>query len=354
MVESINATTPLAEALATLAKAYDLTFTKAVAAVTAPVRERLRPALSDADWARLAPLIVHINRIKKEKKAAILADFHQAPVVCAGVADKVGDDLALVRAAAGLRQPTILAATHLQLAETLKLAAPKKRVLVPDSRLTCPLATTVTREDVEAIRMQYPGAPVLAHVNATLGVKAVADAVITAANALEVLEAIPGERVIMVPDQFLAQNVARKTQRKIVTWAGRSEAFGAFTPERVAELRAAYPDAKVLAHPQNPPAVADAADFVGPLPAMADWIKLEKPERVVVLGEDNVTDNLAIGAPETTFVRVNGVDRLHRRLTLESVLWALHTMTEEIVLPPDLAAPARAPVTRMLAISGRA
>ena len=351
MVQSINATTPLDEARAVLASSYDLTFTKAVARVTAHVRDRIRHPISDEDWSRFAPLIVQINRVKKEKNAAIVADIHQIPAIYSGVADRVGDDLVLVQSVARLKLPIIVAATVLPVAETLKLANPRKRVLIPDSRSTCPLASSITREDVEAIRAQYPGAALLVHINAPLAVKAVADAVFTATNALAVVEAMPGERVIMVPDQFLARNMAQKTAKRIVTWAGSSDGFGAFTADRLAELRDAHPGLRLLAHPQNPPSVAAVADFIGVTAAMADWIRTERPERVAVLGEDNVTDNLAAAFPETAFVRANGAEPPPKRVTLESVLWSLHTMTEEIVLPPELAVQAGAPVQRMLAIS---
>jgi quinolinate synthase len=119
----------------------------------------------------------------------------------------------------------------------------------------------------------------------------------------------------------------------------------------VAELRKTDPDARLLAHPQSPPAVAAAADYVGAAEAMADWIKIEKPSRVAVLGDSNITDNLAVAAPETTFIRANGADPARTHITLESVLWSLHTMTEEIAIPSDVVAQARAPIQRMLALS---
>jgi quinolinate synthase len=351
MVQSINATIPLEEARATLATAYDLKFTKAVAKVTSHIRFTLKDRISDEEWAIAAPLIVHINRVKKEKSAAILADFHQTPTIYSGVADRVGDDMTLLLEAGRLRQPTLVIAGVLTLAETIKLANPKRRVLIPDSRATCPLATSITREDVEAIRSQYPGAKVLAHVNSPLGVKAVADATFTAANALAVVEATEGDRVIMVPDQFLAQYVARQTSKKIVTWAGTSEAFGGFTADSVAALRETHPEAKILAHPQNPPAAAAAADFTGTTAAMADWLKTERPALAAVLGEDAVADNLAATSPDTAFVRANGAEPQRRCISLESVLWSLHTMTEEISISPDLTKPAQSAVQRMLEVS---
>lgn len=351
MVQSINATTPLEDARAVLAENYDLTFTKAIAKVTAYTYEKVKHAVPEDEWALLAPLIVQINRVKREKNAAILADYHQLAAVCAGIADRVGDDLGLLRDAGRMRQTTFVVAAPLTLAETLKLAYPKRRVLAPDSRVICPLATSITPEDVEAIRAHYPGAKVLAHVNSSLAVKAIADATFTAANALAVVEATEGDRVIMVPDQYLAQNIARKSSKKIITWAGSSDSFGGFTPERVTELRNAHPHIKILAHPQNPPAVAEAADFTGPTTAMADWLKNEKPAEAAILGDDAVADNLTAVSPETRFVKANGGAFSRKRVSLESVLWSLHTLTEEVVIAAEAQRPARAAVQRMLDLS---
>lgn len=352
MVESINATTPLDQARQTLAAAYDLKFTKAVEKVTERVYGKLKTRIPEGDWATMAPLIVQINRVKREKNTVILADIHQSPAIYWSAADRTGDDLQILRDAAKLRLSTIVVAGVQAMAENIKLLLPRKRVLIPDSRITCRLATSITREDVEAIRAQYPGVTVLVHVNASLAVKAAADATVTAANALEVVEAMPGDRVIMVPDQYLAQNVAQRTTKKIIAWAGFSQAFGGYTTDDIASLREAHADARILAHPQNRPAVVAAADFSGPTKALADWLTTEKPARAIILGDGAVADNLAAGAPQTEIIAAaNGAAVPERRVTLEALLWSLHTLTEEVSVAPDLATPARAALQRMLEIS---
>jgi quinolinate synthase len=239
------------------------------------------------------------------------------------------------------------------MAETMKLVAPRRRVLITDFRSRCSMATTITPEDVLAIRAQYPGVPVLVHVNTSLPVKALADVTFTSANARAIIEAQPGERVVLLPDQFLAQNMARQTQRKIVTWAGACDVHNMFDSEAVDELRRTFPDVKVLAHPQTRPAVAAAADFVGASAAMLKWLKTERPARAAILTDPYVASNLAPDLPGTELVESgNGLPPAEKPVTLENILWTLHTMTEEVSVPGDLALPARAAVRRMLELSG--
>jgi quinolinate synthase len=354
MVQSINATTPLEEARAVLADNFDLTYTKAVAKVTAAVREKLKSRLSDSDWPRLAPLIVHINRLKREKKAVILAHVQQPPEIYFGVADKAGDNLRLLQEGVVTRQPVVIVAGVHSMAENLKLLLKGRTVLSPDSRVRCSLASSITFADVEAIRSQYPGVKVLVHVNAPIGVKLVADACFTAANGAAIVEATEGERVIMLPDQFLAQNVAFKTSKKIITWAGSADAFSGYEAGEVEALRATYPDAKVIAHPQNRPSVTALSDFTGSETSMAEWLASEKPPRVIVLSDSAIADNLAVGAPHTEFIPPRASPVNKHRLTLESILWSLHTMSEPVNVPAELSPRAAKPLQRMIELTRRA
>jgi quinolinate synthase len=351
MVQSINATTPLEEARAALASAYDLTFTKAVARVTGHVYDRVSHRIPQEEWARLAPLIVHINRLKREKKAQILAHVQQSPAIYFGVADAVGDNLDLLRDGPRLREAVLIFAGVHTMAETLKLLAPKRKILIPDSRARCSLATSIAPDDVLAIRSQYPGVKVVVHVNSSLAVKALADATFTSANALKIVEAMSGDRVIMLPDQFLAQNVARQTSKKLITWAGSCEIHQTFAPDAIDGLREKHPSAKILAHPQTAPAVAAAADFVGASHAMSDWLRAQKPAEAIVLSEPAVADNLAASLPETKFLDAPMSSSYEQRINLENILWSLHMMTEEVTVAAALAPPALAAVERMLEIS---
>jgi quinolinate synthase len=352
MVQSINGTTPLEEAQAALHVAYDLTYTRAVAKVTQYAYERVRRRIPASEWSKLAPLIVQINRLKREKKVSIFAHVRQLPEVYFGVADRVGDNLSLLRQASAARQPTILFAGVRSMAESIKLLAARRRVLMPDPRARCSLAASITPEDVLAIRGQYPGVPVAVHVNTSPAVKAVADVTFTSANAVRIADSLEGPRVIMLPDQFIAQNVARETSKKVITWAGASEVHGSFSGELVETLRGAFPDAKILAHPQTRPVVAAKADFTGASGAMLKWLRTERPARAIILSDPMIADNLAAELPGTEFL-AHGVSlpETEHRITLETILWSLHTMTEEVTVPADFARPARAALRRMLELS---
>jgi quinolinate synthase len=348
MVQSINATTPLEDARAVLAEQFDLRFTKAVGAVTARLYDRLKTRIPEADWRSLAPLILHINRLKKEKNATILAHVQQAPEIYFGVADKTGDNLSLLQAASKLRHTIVVVAAVQTMAESIKLLLPAKTVLNPDSRVRSALAAAIAPEDVRAIRSQHPGVAVAAHINAALPVKALSDVCFTAANALAVVDAIDGDRVIMLPDQFIAQHVARTTAKKVIAWAGACDVYGAYTAEDVASLRVAHPNARIVAHPQNPPAVTTTADFTGTTAAVAAWLEAEKPAEVILLGDGAAAGNFAIAAPGTTFIPSPRDGANGHRITLETILWSLHANAEEVAIPADLAAPARAALQRML------
>jgi len=347
LVQLINATTSLEEARATLGNSYDLKFTKAVEKATAGIFDRLQRAVPAIEWPLLAPLIFQINRQKKKRNAVILAHRYQAPPIFFGVADLTGDTLALARAAARDKRDIVVQCGVRFMAETTKLLNPQKTVLIPDSRAGCSLADSITPADVLAMRARYPGVPVIAHLSSPASVKAVSDVCCTPDNALAIVEAMAGDTVIMVPDEFLARNVARHTGKKIIAWAGGCEVHQSFTAEDIAELRAAHPGAKILAHPECAPAVVAAVDFTGSLSGMIDWVKTEKPPRVVLVTECSLADNLAAETPDTEFLHGCNTCPHMKQITLEKILWSLHTMSEEVVVAPDLIDPAAAAIRRM-------
>jgi quinolinate synthase len=348
VVQSINAVTPLEEARAILAQHYDLKYTKAVAAVTARIRDKVKDRIPDIEWPFFAPLIVQINRLKKEKNAVILAHNYQTPQIYHGVADVVGDSLQLAQAATRVKAQVIVQCGVHFMAETSKILNPKKTVLIPDSRAGCSLASSITAEDVLAMKAQYPGVPVVTYVNTSAAVKAVSDVCCTSSNALDIVEKVAGDTVIMIPDQFLARNTAKRTKKRIITWAGACEVHETFTAADIADLRNSYPAAKIIAHPECPPEVVDAVDFAGSTAAMIDWVKTQKPPRVVMVTECSMSDNVAAETAGVEFVRGCNICPHMKRINLENVLWSLHTMTEEVTVPADIIAPARAAVERMI------
>lgn len=350
-MQLINALTPLEEARAILTESFDLKFTKAVERVTSRVYERVKDRIPEIEWPFYAPLILQINRLKKEKDAVILAHNYQSPQIYHGVADIVGDSLQLAIEATKVKQSIIVQCGVHFMAETSKLLNPKKTVLIPDSRAGCSLASSITPEDVIAMRAQYPGVPVITYVNTSAAVKAVTDVCCTSSNAADIVNGVAGDTVIMIPDQYLARNTAKKTQKKVITWAGSCEVHETFTADDIAELRHAYPTAKIIAHPECPPEVIDAVDFAGSTAAMIDYVKTQKPPRVVMVTECSMSDNVASEATGVDFLRGCNICPHMKRINLENVLWSLHTMTEEVTVAEELLEPARAAVQRMIDFS---
>jgi quinolinate synthase len=348
MVQLINAMTPLEEARAILGQHYDLKFTKAVQKVTQRIFDRVKDKIPEIEWAFYAPLIVQINRLKKEKDAVILAHNYQSPQIYHGVADIVGDSLQLAVEATKVKHKVIVQCGVHFMAETSKILNPDKTVLIPDSRAGCSLASSITAADVLAMRAQYPGVPVVTYVNTSAAVKALTDVCCTSSNAVDIVNAVDGDTVIMIPDQFLAQNTAKKTKKKIITWAGSCEVHETFTAEDISELRAAYPTAKIIAHPECPPEVIDVVDFAGSTAAMINYVKTEKPARVVMVTECSMSDNVASETTGVDFLRGCNICPHMKRINLENVLWSLHTGNEEIIVDPEIIEPARRAVQRMI------
>jgi len=351
MVQTINAVTPLTEARAVLADSFDLKYSKAVERATDKIFDRVKDKIPEIEWPFYAPLIFQINRLKKEKDAVILAHNYQTPQIYHGVADVVGDSLQLAVEATKVTQSVIVQCGVHFMAETSKLLNPEKTVLIPDSRAGCSLSESITAEDVVAMREQYPGAPVVTYVNTSAAVKAVTDVCCTSSNALDIVNRVEGDTVIMIPDQYLAANTAKKTKKKIITWAGACEVHETFTAEDISELRHAYPTAKIIAHPECPPEVIDAVDFAGSTAAMIDWVKTTKPPRVVMVTECSMSDNVASETTGVDFLRGCNICPHMKRINLENVLWSLHTGTEEVTIPEEIIAPARLAVERMIELS---
>ena len=351
MVQMINALTPLADARAILADSFDLKYSSAIERETAPIFERVRDKIPEIEWSFYAPLIFQINRLKKEKDAVILAHNYQTPQIYHGVADVVGDSLQLAVEATKVTQSTIVQCGVHFMAETSKMLNPDKTVLIPDSRAGCSLSESITAEDVMAMRARYPGVPVVTYVNTSAAVKAVTDVCCTSSNALDIVNRVEGDTVMMIPDQYLAKNTAKKTHKKIITWAGACEVHETFTADDIAELRHAYPSAKIIAHPECPPEVVDAVDFAGSTAAMIDWVKSTKPARVVMVTECSMSDNVASETTGVDFLRGCNICPHMKRINLENVLWSLHTMSEEVTIPDDIIGPARLAVERMIEMS---
>jgi quinolinate synthase len=307
--------------------------------------ERHVPAF---EWPMLAEDIAAIIKLKRERNAVILAHNYQTPDIFHTVADIVGDSLALAREAVRTDAAVIVLAGVHFMAETAKLLNPDKTVLIPDLKAGCSLAESITAEDVRLLRARHPGVPVVTYVNTSAAVKAESDICCTSGNAKKVIEALGAPKVIMLPDEYLARNVAAQTQVKIIAWKGHCEVHERFTPDDIRDLRAGHPGIIVLAHPECPPEVVAECDFTGSTAAMIDYVGQKRPPRVVLLTECSMSDNVSVQYPELDFVKPCNLCPHMKRISLGNIRHALETMTHQVTVPAEIAGPARRAVERML------
>ena len=319
---------------------------------TAPVWAKVKDHVTPMEWPAQAALISEINALKKTRDAVILAHNYMTPEIFHGVGDYVGDSLGLAKEAARSNAKVIVQAGVHFMAETSKILSPGKTVLIPDLRAGCSLAASITGADVRLIKQRYPGLPVVTYVNTTADVKAETDICCTSANAVQVVEWAAREwgvdRVVLIPDEFLARNVAAQTNVGIIAWKGRCEVHERFTAADIAEMRAAYPGAEILAHPECPEDVLAASDFAGSTAAMIDHVTARKPKQVVMITECSMASNVAGDLPGVQFVGPCNLCPYMKRITLENIRDCLLHMQFEVTVPEDIAERARLAVQRMV------
>ncbi|MBP2295438.1 quinolinate synthase NadA [Azospirillum rugosum] len=330
-----------------------LAYTADIAEATRPIYERVKRVIPAVEWPFHAPLVHEINRLKRERNAVILAHNYQTPEIFHGVADIVGDSLALAAKATQTDADVIVLAGVHFMAETAKLLNPAKTVLIPDTGAGCSLAESITAADVRLLRERYPGVPVVAYVNTSAEVKAEVDICCTSGNAVEVVESLGTPRVIMLPDEYLAKYVATQTSVEIIAWKGHCEVHERFTGDEIREFRGRFDELVVIAHPECPPDVLEAADFVGSTARMVDFVADRRPPRVLMVTECSMSDNVAAASPETEFVRPCNLCPHMKKITLANILESLRTLEPQVSIAPEVAERARRSVERMLAVKPR-
>ena len=330
---------------------HGIEYTPEVAQATASIYERVRHVIPEIEWPVHAPYIAAINALKREVDAIILAHNYQTPEIYHGVADLVGDSLALARMAADTQAEVILLCGVHFMAETAKIINPQKTVLIPDLEAGCSLAASITADDVRLLRERYPGVPVVTYVNTSAAVKAESDICCTSANAVAVVESLGTDRVIFIPDEFLGRYVASKTDVKIILWKGHCEVHERFTGAELRRYRENFDNIEILAHPECPPDVLAEADFVGSTSGMIRHLDESRPRRVVMITECSMSDNVAVEFPEIEFVRPCALCPHMKRITLPKILRSLQTMEYKVEVEPEIAARARRAVERMLEVN---
>ena len=336
------------------AEARGLVYDDVVKAETDHLYPLVQDFITPMEWPAIAPLVAAINRLKKEKNAVILAHNYMTPDIFRLVGDFRGDSLQLAREASQVEQDVIVQAGVHFMAETSKILAPEKTVLIPDTRAGCSLAASITGADVRLIKEKYPNYPVVTYVNTTADVKAECHITCTSSNAAQVVEAVAKEwntdTVILVPDQYLAKNVAAQTDIRIMTWPGACEVHEMFSAEDVHQLRDAHPGVVILAHPECPPDVLEAADYAGSTAALANYVAEKHPPKVVLLTECSMSDNVAAENPGTNFIRPCNLCPHMKRITLENIYDCLMEMKHEVTIDEEIRVKAKRAIDAMLAL----
>lgn len=340
---------------AAILKQMDISYTDALEREMAPLYARVQSVIPSVEWAFFAPYIKAINQLKKQKNAVILAHNYQTPEIFHCVADVVGDSLQLAREAAKAEGDMIIQCGVHFMAETSKLLNPDKKVIIPDMGAGCSLAESITGADVRSLREAYPGVPIVTYVNTSAEVKAESDVCCTSSNAVAVVNAIAKEfgthKVLCIPDEFLAQNIAKETDVEVIAWKGRCEVHEKFTAAEIKQYRADDPGLVIIAHPECAPEVVDESDFSGSTSSMIKWVQDQQPERVLMVTECSMSDNVAVENPNVNFVRPCNLCPHMKKITLPKILQALTEERDEIFVDSDVAAAARQAVERMITLS---
>lgn len=334
-----------------LSDVYDLAPSATLANEMKDTFARMDRVVSPPDWAIYAPYVRAINALKKKRNAVILGHNYMTPEIYHGVSDFVGDSLQLAIKASEVEEDVIVQAGVHFMAETSKILSPEKTVLMPDMDAGCSLAESITAEGVDEMRAKYPGAPVVSYVNTTAEVKAASDICCTSSNALQIVNAMESDTVIMTPDQYLAQNVANESHKNVVYWPGSCIVHEQYTAQDLRDFREWNPGTRLIAHPECPPDVVAEADYSGSTSGIIKYVHDEKPQKAMLITECSMASNIADELPEVDFVGPCNMCPYMKKITLEKILYALHTMEGQVEVAEDVAEKARKSVQAMIDLS---
>lgn len=291
--------------------------------------ERLHEKLHYVGFGRgycevIAPLTLEINRLKKQRGAIILAHSYQTPDIIYGIADFVGDSYGLSKKASESDADVIVFCGVKFMAETAKILSPWKQVLLPAVEAGCSLADSITAEDVERLKRENPGVPVVVYVNTSAEVKAKADVCCTSSNALKIVEGVAGDTVIFLPDQLMARNLQSMTSKKIISWPGRCIVHDEFDADTIEKLRSRHEGLKVMAHLECAPAVLEVSDMSGGTADMIRYVADVEAPAYLLVTECGLSDRMRVEMPEKNFVGACGLCPYMKMIDLPSVLQVLN------------------------------
>ena len=325
-------------------------FTQEVQKATASIYKKISKVMPEIEWSVHAPLIHKINKLKKEKKAVILAHNYQTPEIYHGVADFSADSLALaIEASKTSADIIVMAGVHF-MAETAKLMSPNKKVLLPDMDAGCSLSSSINGKDVRLLKEKYPGVPVVSYVNTSAEVKAETDICCTSANAVKIVNSLGVKKVIFLPDDYLAKYVASQTDVEIIAWKGICMVHDQFNEKEIHEIRKNNPGIKIIAHPECPPDVIKASDFAGSTSGMIKYVEDHQPKKVMMVTECSMSDNIQVENPNVEFIKPCNMCPHMKKITLSKILDCLENETGEIIMDQETIEKARTSVERMVAI----
>ena len=327
-----------------------MAFTQEVKIATDPIYQKISKVMPEIEWSVHAPYIHRINQLKKEKNAIVLAHNYQTPEIYHGIADVAADSLALAIEAAKTKADIIVMAGVHFMAETSKLMSPEKKVLLPDMDAGCSLSSSVTGKDVRLLKEKYPGVPVVSYVNTSADVKAETDICCTSANAVKIVESLGVNKVIFLPDDYLAKYVASQNNVEIIAWKGICMVHDQFNEKEIFDIRERNPGIKIIAHPECPPEVIKASDFAGSTGGMIDYVKSNQPKKVMMVTECSMSDNIQVENPNVEFIRPCNLCPHMKKITLPKILDCLENETGEIIMDKETIEKARIPVERMAAV----
>ena len=324
---------------------------EAIEALLAPLRDA---AYTPERCEELAATIAEIQALKRERNAVILAHNYQRPEIFQ-VADFVGDSLELARQATRVSADVIVFCGVHFMAETAKILNPTKRVILPDLRAGCSLADAVTGEELAdrkaELRKAYPDLAVVGYVNTTADVKAECDACCTSSNAVRVVEAMPSEHILFVPDKNLAAYVQSQTKKQIIAWDGNCYVHHQITPQQIDTVKRALPHLKVLAHPECRKDVLALADAVLSTSGMVSYAKESPAHDFLIVTECGLSDRLVLEVPEKKFYKSCKLCQYMKMITLEGTRDALRDLAPEITLDEDVRVRAKRALDRMLELA---
>ncbi len=294
--------------------------------------------------------ILQILELKQKKNVVILGHNYMSTQVYYGLSDFVGDSLGLAKESTQTNADIILFNGVHFMAETAKILNPEKKVLIADTEAGCSLSEGIKVSDVKKLKENYPGVPVVSYINCSASVKAESDIICTSANAIRVVNSLKNDEVIMLPDQYLAKNVQKATDKKIIFWNGKCMVHELFTAEDIVMARKIHPGVKVISHPECKTEVTEISDFSGSTSQMSNFIEESSADKILLLTECSMGDNLKVEFPNVEFVSTCQNCPHMKKITLDKILVSLQEEKYEINVPEDIRVKAKKALDNMLKV----